>query len=335
MARLAKPSNATLECLLDNGPGVVKRVHMPPITRFRLPLGAVLLGLAASTACGRKDEASAPRLVAPGLAAASTQPSSPDTSGPQGGLPVLHVQADEVVTAGTAGHEATVAGDPGLKYEWFIQGGSFTGDTHGESVAWSAAGPGEVRIFCEGTNEAGKKSVALARVQSEAPPSIENFRAQPPIISEGRATRLGWSAKEIKTLTLDPGGIDVVGAKNTGYEVKPTETMAYTLKATNLAGASVAQTVEVKVVPVPAILSFGAQGAVNFGQPLTLAASFKGGKAEIRQGEAVLASGTSSPLQAQVPSLKSSDSFQLTVTNEAGDSVTRSLTLSQATASQP
>ncbi|HET6330930.1 MAG TPA: hypothetical protein VFF76_09100 [Holophagaceae bacterium] len=293
-------------------------------------MSAAFLGLAVLTACGRKDAGEeGPKFIQPGIAA--TQAPAPEPTGDQPGLPVVRIQADALVAAGTGGHQATVSGDAGLQYEWFIQGGAFEGDIHSQSVNWSAGVPGEVRLFCQGTNTAGKKSVTLARVQSEAPPSIEGFRATPLVVSVGHATKLSWTAKEIKTLILDPGGLDVTKASGPGFEVKPSGNLRYTLTATNNAGATVSKTVDVRVVPLPAISSLGAQGAINIGQPFTLVGVFKGGKAELRQGGTVLASGDTSPLQAQIPALKAGDSFQLTVTNEAGDSLTRTLVLNPNT----
>ena len=303
---------------------------MTPTTRFRLTLGAVLLGLAASTACGRKDEPAPPRLVAPGVAAAEAPPAPPEVTGDQPGLPKLNIQADECATTGTGGHQAQVFGDPGLQYQWFIQGGAFDGDTHGASVTWTAGPPGEVRIFCQGTNALGKKTVVLSRLQSVPEPSIEGFTAAPPVVTEGGSAKLNWNAKEIKTLRLDPGSRDVSQLNGPAFEVKPASTTTYTLTATNAAGSSVAKTLMVKVVPPPAIVSFRATGAVSLGQSLTLSGAFKGGKAELKQGGKVLASAGADEgsIQAQVPALKTDDSFSLTVTNEGGSTVTRTLTFS-------
>lgn len=299
---------------------------MTPTTRFRLISGAVFFGLAAMTACGRKDEATPPRLVAPGLAAAQPQPAPPEVTGEQPGLPRLAVQADELATTGTGGHQAQVLGDPGLQYQWFIQGGAFEGDSHGQSVTWTAGAPGEVRIFCQGENASGKKTVVLARVQSVPEPTVDGFSSAPPVVTEGRSAKLSWNAKEIKTLRLDPGGVDVSQLNGPAFEVKPAATTTYTLTATNAAGTSVAKTLLVKVVPPPSILSFHAVGAVSIGQPLTLSGAFKGGIGELRRGGEVLARAGEGGIQAQITALKAGDAFALTVTNEGGSTVTRTLT---------
>lgn len=299
---------------------------MQPNSRSRLGFPVVLMGTAllGLAACGQKDSRAAPRLIQPGLAAASA-PAPLEPTQDQPGLPVVHIQADGLVGAMTGGHQAAVAGDPGLQYEWFIQGGTLDGDAHGSTVNWTAGAPGEVRLFCQGTNAMGKKSVTLVRIQSEAPPSIGRFEAKPAVISSGHATRLGWDAKEIKTLVLDPGAQDVTQVSGPGFEVKPTETTRYTLTATNAAGVTVSKTLDLKVVPPPAIASFHATGGISFGQALALVAEFSGGKAELKEGGSLLASGDTSPIRAQVPVLKPGDAFTVTVTNEAGDSVTRLL----------
>src|SRR5690348_12979541 len=103
---------------------------MSPITRSRLTLGAALLGLAAATACERKESQEGPKLIAPGLAAASAPAAPQGPAEAQAGLPVLHVQTDTLVTAGTTGHLATATGEPGLQYEWEIRGGALEGDPH-------------------------------------------------------------------------------------------------------------------------------------------------------------------------------------------------------------
>ena len=311
---------------------MVKESTMHPLTRPRpgVPVvlrGAALLGLAALASCGPKEaRREAPKFVIPGGPTASAPPAPPKPTGDQPGLPVVRILSDQLVTAGTSGHKASVSGDSGLQYEWFIEGGSFDGDIHGDSVRWTAGVPGEVRLFCQGTNAAGKKSVALARVEAEAAPTIDGFLARPAVISLGRSTKLSWNAKETKTLILDPGDQDVAKVTGPGFEVKPQETTQYTLTATTAAGASVSKTVGGKVVPPPAISLFRAEGAISFGQALSLVGGFSGGKAEISRGGTVLASGETSPLQVRVDVLKEGDSFSFTVTNEAGDRVARSLT---------
>ena len=307
---------------------------MISITRFRPHSGAAFLGLAILTACGSKEPGEAPRLIQPGLAAASIPAMPPKPTSGEPGLPRVHIQTDELVTAGTGGHLAVSSGDPGLRYDWFIQGGTLDGDAHGSSLRWTAGAPGEARLFCQGTNEEGKKSVALARIQVEAPPAIDRFEAMPSVISAGRSAKLSWSAKEIKTLVLDPGAQNVAQVNGPGFEVRPAETTTYTLTATNAAGARVFKTLEMKVVPPPSISVFQAEGAISFGQTLSLVAEFGGGKAELKRGKDLLASGGDSPLQIRVPALKAGDSFTITVTNEAGDSVTRTLNFNPPASAQ-
>lgn len=73
------------------------------------------------------------------------------------------------------------------------------------------------------------------------------------------------------------------------------------------------------------ITAFQVQGGVSIGQSLTVRAEFKGGKGEIRRGGTLLAAGDQGPLLATVDTLRAGDTFTLTVTNEAGDALSRSL----------
>ena len=299
---------------------------MPQTLRFRSSLGLSTMALVVFTACGRGESKKEPvKLIQPGLAAAPTPLPAAASSGITSTLPRLSIQTSELVTAGTGKHQATVVGDQGLQYAWFIQGGTLEGDTHGASASWSAESPGEVRLYCQGTNAAGKNSVALATVQAEAPPSIERFASMPTVLTAGRPAKLSWSAKEVQRLTLDPGAQDVLEVSGPGYEVKPTETTQYTLTATNAAGASVTKTLDLKVVPPPSIASFLAEGGINYGQAFGVVGTFKDGTAELKFKGTLLASGDTSPIRGQIPGLKTGDSFTLTVTNPAGDSVTRTL----------
>lgn len=300
-------------------PNQRSRVALPVVTAgLPVLVAALLLG------CGRDEAQAPPKLLRPGLVAASAPPPEPTPEG-AAGLPVVHIQAESLVTTGTAGHQAQAFGEGDLQYQWYIQGGSFEGDSTGPAVTWTAGEPGEVRLYCQATNASGKQSVTFVRVGSEAAPQIDRFGSFPPVVTAGKSAHLSWSAKEIKTLTLDPGGVDVTQVSGPGYEVRPTDTTRYTLTATNAAGASVSRTLDLKVVAPPVITAFQVQGGVSIGQSLTVRAEFKGGKGEIRRGGTLLAAGDQGPLLATVDTLRGGDTFTLTVTNEAGDALSRSL----------
>jgi glucose/arabinose dehydrogenase len=92
------------------------------------------------------------------------------------------------------------------------------------------------------------------------PPVISSFTADPPTIVPGESSTLSWEVANAESLRLDPGAIDVTGA--TTWQVSPTETMVYTLTASNPAGAVQAEiTVTVESddpVEPPTITSFTA-----------------------------------------------------------------------------
>ncbi|HTL99219.1 MAG TPA: hypothetical protein VL181_10490, partial [Holophagaceae bacterium] len=121
-------------------------------------------------------------------------------------------------------------------------------------------------------------------------------------------------------------------ANGPAIEVRPQASTKYTLTATNAAGGTVSRDLLVKVVPPPAIKSLQGQGAIGFGQAVTVIGQFSGGKAELKRGNDVIASSEDGSLQTQVPSLKEGDIFTLVVTNEAGDSVARTLNFNSAPA---
>lgn len=300
-------------------------MHPDDKIRFRLSLGAAGLGLLACLGCGH-EAPPAPKVqtIQPGLVKAEP-PAPPQVTEAAPGLPVLRIQAEDMATSGTLGHQATASGDPDLQYEWFIQGGSFEGDARTSMATWTAGAPGEVRLFCRATNPAGKQSVVMTRVSIVEAPDVSRFDANPPVVTAGSPCRLGWSASGIKTLQLDPGAHEVGTLKGPGYEVKPTATTTYTLTATNPAGVTAKREVTVRVVPPPLIQAFRANGAVGYDLPLALVAEFSGGHAEIRSGSELLASSDNSPLTATLPKLEGGASFTLTVTNEAKSSASRVL----------
>ncbi|MBS1766860.1 MAG: hypothetical protein JST05_05580 [Acidobacteria bacterium] len=288
---------------------------MSHYTRFRLPLGAVLLGLVASIACGRKEESAA--AVAPAVSAAQVTVVSQSGASAQAPAPHVLVQADSLVSAGTPGHVVAAGGDPGLTYKWYVDDGKIEGSAEGNSILWTAGGIGYTHIYCAGTNEAGAKTVAMATVKVVEAPSIARFDALPPAVVPGGGTSLGWDVKGATKLILEPGGQDVTAHQGPGLAVQPKETTIYTLTATNEAGTVVTKDLTVRVVPPPAVARFEATGRVAAGQPLTLVGEFTGGRAEIKKGDAVIATSNQSPIQVQ-DTLKDGDVYTLVVTGDTG-----------------
>ena len=299
---------------------------MHPYTRSRPRLGAAFLGLALLTACGRKDAESA---AAPAATPAAAAPVSVVSATPAGQAPApsVMVQADALISAGTPGHVAAAGGDPGLTFKWYVDNGTIEGSPDGASILWTAGDMGYAHVYCAGANEAGAETVAMATVKVIQAPSIARFEANPPAVNPGESVALGWDAAGATKLILDPGTEDVTAMQGPAKTVRPQETTTYTLTATNEAGTIATKTLTVKVVPPPTVKSFSAMGAIAVDQPLTLMGEFSGGHAEIRKGDAVLASSDQSPIQATA-TLKNGDSFTLVVKGETGSTASSTRTFS-------
>ena len=134
--------------------------------------------------------------------------------------------------------------------------------------------------------------------------------------------------KDCRKLVLDPGGRDVTALAGPGLEVKPAATTTYRLTATDAFGAVTTREVTLKVVPPPEVGSLRAEPSPGAPEAFTLIGEFKGGKAELKAGDAVLASGDTSPLRAELSGVKPGASVSLLVTNEVGASVTGTLQFS-------
>ena len=285
--------------------------------------GTVFLSLVALGGCDHSDGAAAPEAQAAGSATPSAAPTVVVST--QGPPPLLHVQADAVVTAGTTGHSALASGDQGLTYRWYLDDGKIEGDVDGPSILWTAGDMGYAHVYSAGITAAGARATVMATVKVVPPPAISRFDAKPASVVAGGGTALGWDAADATKLVLDPGEVDVTSRQGAGLIVKPAETTTYTLTATNEAGTVVTKTFTVQIVPPPTVKRFDVTGALTAGQTITLVGEFSGGHAEIRKGDAVLASSDQSPIQAQ-PVLKDGDTYTLVITNESGATATSSRT---------
>ena len=280
------------------------------------PAFAISVGsLALMMACDRREapaEVQAPPAASP-VVTTVTQP--------QGEVPRATLRAGGAfVTAGSQGNIATAQELPEVQYHWMIVGGSISDGADSHQITYSVdEGGSSLTLYCHLRNVQGRESTAGLIQTIVPPPVVQAFEAKPPILSAGSEGSLAWSAKEIKSLTLDPGGLDVT--KVGLVQVRPQETTTYTLTATNLADTATTRQLTLKVVPPPEIRSFGVEGRILIGQTATLKAVFANGRAEIRQGDSLLASSEQSPMTVGIlPSDQAS--FQLTVTNEAGTSLT-------------
>ncbi|HWQ09636.1 MAG TPA: hypothetical protein VN436_11025 [Holophaga sp.] len=240
----------------------------------------------------------------------------------------FRIEAEDSVLAGSKGHQATAKADTALYYEWSITGGTIQGTNTSNAITWDAGNANEAVITCKGTTSAGQVSTSTFRVTLRHEGAIARFQASATVITEGSSVKLGWGASNYLKLTLDPGGQDVSNYSGPGYEVKPAKTTTYTLTATNRTGDATHQDLQIKVVPAPEIVSLRSEPVAGSKTAATVIGEFKGGKAELKNGGQVLASGDASPLRFQADGLQEGANLTFTVTNEAGTYVTSSLTFS-------
>lgn len=252
-------------------------------------------------------------------AAAQAPPvAAPEPGSPEAELAAqltLHVK--DKVDADTPGLEAYISGKPNLRYNWFIEGGTMELGGNSSTFLWRSGAPGTATLTCHCTDEAGITVALTGSVKIVPPASIVAFEAVNPVVTAGWKTTLKWETKDAAALTLDPGGQDLLALAKPQIEVKPERTTTYLLTAQSAAGSRVIRELVLKVVPPPVLLNARVEGQVGVGKPITLVCEFAEGTAEIRQGGAVLASGTESPLRVQAPDPSVGTSFLFTVTNEA------------------
>jgi hypothetical protein len=264
-------------------------------------------------------------VVQPAAPAAATPAPGPE---PEAGAPLLRIQADSSVIAGTDGHQASITADSELSYEWSIQGGTIEGSTSSPSITWTAGKGAEAVLTCKGTNTADKTSTVSLRILLRQPPAIARFEASQLIITEGASTKLSWTATNMQKLILEPGGQDVSKYDGPAMDVKPGKTTTYTLTASNSTGIVATRELEVKVIPPPEISAFRAEPVAGAASTFTVIGEFKGGRAELKNGSQVVISSETSPLRIQMTDLKEGGSLLLTVSNEAGAYVSSSLNFS-------
>ncbi len=295
--------------------------HPSPVTRIGLLLQASAV-LALLTACDTKEaqpSAEAPP-AAQQAAPQEAQAPAPAKGGAKQAQAELKV-AGPFVTAGSEGNLASVDPVPEGQYQWTILGGLITDGGDSPSATYKVDPAARfVNLFCHIKGAEGEESTGFAHQGVTPMPVIAALEARPAVTTLGTLAKLAWTASDFKTLTLDPGAKDV--SAGVGISVQPSETTTYTLTAINEAGTKATKQVTLKVVPAPSIKSFGATGVISIGQPLTLRGEFQGGKAEIRQGDTVLASSEQSPISVVV-TLGDQASYMLIVTNETGAAVTQ------------
>ncbi len=237
----------------------------------------------------------------------------------------LRIETLSAASPDSSGLEAHVIGNPGLSFEWSIQGGKLESGNQRETVLWAAGPAGEVVLNCRAFDGTGAETSTSVRIPIKPVPTIALLEAVPSVLTLGASAKLGWTVKDCKKLVLDPGGRDVTALTGPGLEVKPTETTVYTLTATHASGTTVTRNLTVKVLPAPQVLSLRAEPRSGVADAFTVIGEFKGGKAELKDGGAVLACGNESPLRAELTGVKPGASVSLVVTSETGATVTASV----------
>jgi len=179
------------------------------------------------------------------------------------------------------------------------------------------------------TNSQGAVASQTLTVEALHPPEIQSLSAVPPTVTQGDVSSLRWSlAGDISEARLDPPGVNVLQLQS--YDVTPAATTSYRLYVANASGASASESVQVKVVPPPGIVSFTATPAssVLHGTVLLTPVFAAGaGEIEIETGNMsyTLLSPVMSGDSVDSGKLVRSTTFRIVVRNEAGAEVNETL----------
>lgn len=235
------------------------------------------------------------------------------------------------VTAGEARQTASVMDRPGAKYLWTIENGHI--EPGFENTAATCYTPGEngvCKLRCLSIQPDGTATLGVSTVDIVPAPRIESF--------DSSRTRIRSGEGVILTGRFEGGigSIEGLGAIESGDDVvvNAKESKEYVLTVTNAAGSSVSRTISVLVegdedryralnqsVDAPEIEAFTASSLnIQSGEGIMLKATYKNGTASLNQGLGSIRSGQEIALQPET-----STSYTLTVTNEAGQRVSRTL----------
>jgi hypothetical protein len=285
---------------------------------------AAALGLLCTgTACDRPAA-----LKGPGQESSSAVAVQEAPEVPQGGNDAILLKVPgPYVTAGSEGNTVLAEAKDGMRFAWVVNGGVITGGARESVMTYRVDEDAtSVRLLCRTTDTAGREWETSSLQTVVPPPVLEAFEVKPEVITAGSSGILGWSAREIKSLTLEPGGQDVIS--ESGTVVKPVETTTFTLSAMNLAGTVVRRQATLKVVAAPEIRSLSSEGSGQVGKSMTITATFANGRAELWNGTTLLGSSVDSPWAFPV-NLREDLSLTFKVTNEAGAWTTQTLNFRQ------
>lgn len=264
----------------------------------------------------------------------------------------VDIEAGKKVTATTVVHRSSKAcGDAGV-IGGGTDGGAQSSDADRNDVAGGDAtssgldsagadgeAVGDVDVSAETAGSADRPSPEADTPDGSVPfdgapsapdapwapgPIIISFSASPATISVGSSTTLTAVFSNAVGSSVDHG----IGSLTSGNGVGTgplTTTTTYKLTITDASGNSTTQSVTVTVVPLPSIASFTASSAtVAVGTLTQLRAVFADGTGSVDHNLGTIANGGTLP----TGTLFASATYTLTVTNAAGDSATKPLSIS-------
>lgn len=240
-------------------------------------------------------------------------------------VPNASISALASVTAGQPGLSASVPTVTGSAYVWTISGGTITSGASSSVVTYTAGSGTSLTLTCKVTNAAGRIASGSKFQTIVLAPFIAGFSVNKSTVTLGNPALLIPIFAD-GTGTITPG----VGAVTSGsaVSVTPNISTTYVLTVTNSLGYVTSRSLAVNVVAAPTISGFtAAKTTVTVGNATSLTALFNNGTATI-SGLGAVAPGSA----ISTGNLSANTTYTLTVTNGAGDSVIRTLTVSVATA---
>ncbi len=238
--------------------------------------------------------------------------------------PNATISAAPSATAGSTGLSASVASVAGSTYAWTLSGGTILSGATASTLIYAAGNGNSLTLGCTVRNAAGAQA-SSSKGQSLIPaPAITSFTTSRTLVTAGSSLTL-LPVFANGTGALSPGGSVASGS---AVVVTPAASTTYILTVTNAVGSAVNAQVAVTVVAAPAIASLtAAKATVTLGTGTTLTPVFSGGTGTLT-GFGTVTSG----LPVATGPLAASTTFTLTVTNAAGDSVTRPVTVAAVAA---
>lgn len=193
----------------------------------------------------------------------------------------------------------------------------------GTSASILNLAPGTYSISVVTIDSLGQSSAAATAPAVVNAPAIQGFSAAKATLTTGSSTTLTATFTD-GTGQIDPGAIPVTSGQPVSTGAL-TATANYMLTVKDSAGTSVTASVTVTVVPAATIASFDASPwpVIASGTAARLTPVFANGTGAVDQGVGAVTSGQA----VTTANLTTATSYTLTVTNPAGDSVSRKTTI--------